>query len=70
MSDPAEKTAAIAAAVEAAKKRLSRIDALRTIGAATKAQEYERDMCIELIQRGEKLLLKKPDPSLGPRDRP
>lgn len=56
MSTPDEQLAAISAAVESAKKRLLRIDALRSVGAATKAQEYERDMCIELIQRGESLL--------------
>lgn len=59
MSTPDEQLAAISAAVESAKKRLLRIDALRSVGAATKAQEYERDMCIELIQRGESLLFGK-----------
>jgi hypothetical protein len=56
MSTPEEQTAAIESAVQAARIRLKRIEALRAIGAATQAQEYERDMILELIRNGEKLL--------------
>lgn len=65
MSTTEEKRAAINAAVEAAKRRLLRIDSLRSVGAATKAHEYERDMCLDLIKRGEKIIANESDECRG-----
>jgi hypothetical protein len=59
MSNETEKNEAIEASVKSALKRLKRIDALKSVGASNKAYEYERDMLLELIQRGEALLGKK-----------
>lgn len=59
MSTPQEKLEAIQHAVEVAKKRLVRLDALKSVNALTKAQDYEREMTIDCIQRGEKILKEK-----------
>lgn len=52
----AERIAAIEAAVTTAKKRLARIDALRSVGASTRSHEFERDQLLELIRKGERLV--------------
>lgn len=56
MSTALEKRQAIAHALGVTKKRVVRLEALKSIDALTKAQDYELDMALHTIKLGEKLL--------------
>lgn len=53
MSTESEKRQAIEHAIEIAKRRLKDLDGKRSL---TRAETFERDMTVECIKRGEKLL--------------
>lgn len=56
MSTTDEKLQAIKHAMEQTKKRIQTLETIKSVSKLHKSQQYELDMCHDMMKRGEQLL--------------